>query len=60
MQMHNYLREFGYQCLIESHDYALQYVFKTKETYFDHIYNDPQNIKDFNTFMSSIRSTWKH
>ncbi|KAL9095537.1 MAG: hypothetical protein Q9165_002408 [Trypethelium subeluteriae] len=60
MQMHEYLREHGYSCPMDETDCAFQWTFKTKDRYFDYIHRNPQNLKDFNTFLSGIRDTRNH
>ncbi|CAD6579776.1 MAG: hypothetical protein ASARMPRED_009245 [Alectoria sarmentosa] len=60
MKMHEYFRLKGYVCPTDSLDCAFQWTFDTEISYFEHIHNDAERMKDFNTFMSGNRVNRKH
>lgn len=60
MKMHEYFRLNGYVCPTDSLDCAFQWTFDTEIPYFEHIHNDAERMKDFNTFMSGNRVNRKH
>lgn len=60
MRMHEYFRVHGYKCPTDSLNCAFQWTFATNLSYFEHMHQNPERLRDFNTFMSGIRSTRKH
>ena len=60
MRMHDYLRQYGYSCPTDPQNCAFQWYFKTELQYFEYMQQSPEFKRDFDSFMTGIRSTTTH
>lgn len=53
-------RENGYKCPTDSLNCAFQRAFATNLSFFEHMEQDPERLRDFNKFMTGTRGSRNH
>lgn len=60
LQMLEHFRENGYKCPTDSLDCAFQRTFATNLSFFKHMEQNPERLRDFNNFMMGTRGSRSH